>query len=253
VYYNLHRATKVIPPGMATMPIGVHEFPFTFQIPRHLPPSLKTPMGEVSHRLRASIKRPSQVSTMFHRIAGAGGTVKIPLTVFNSSNTGEEFIHRPISPTRMDDDLPAYEEPTRREWSGQRRNGKIDWLLQAPSVISIGEKIDIVAKLKIVTGYGSVTSSTVDLVQIEKYKAEPDKNAWSFPIERTSPVSGGGSDEDGDGEDVSDDGFPETRTTGLNLRQAIALTPFGGTLNTHCREKVFIPHLTFYRWNTDTV
>jgi hypothetical protein len=85
------------------------------------------------------------------------------------------------------------------------------------------------AKLRIAQGYGVVDSATVDLVQVEKYQAEPDPTVWTFPIE---PM-----DEDDEFASSSDDGFPETRTRGVSLKQAVALIPFGGGFS-HTREKV---------------
>lgn len=78
-----------------------------------------------------------------------------------------------------------------------------------------------------------VDSATVDLIQVEKYQAEPDPTVWTFPIEQMSE------DDDDDIASGSDDGFPETRTTGVSLKQAVALGPFGNhALSSHCREKV---------------
>ena len=95
----------------------------------------------------------------------------------------------------------------------------------------ISHRIDVLAKLTIAKGYGTLNSATVELYQVEKYQASPDPNVWTYPVEAVN-------DED-DVPSGSDDGFPETRTMGVSLKQAVALTPFGGGLNTHCREKVF--------------
>jgi hypothetical protein len=160
-------------------------------------------------------------------MAKSDGSVKLPLTVHNSNHTSpRDFIHRPASP----DDPPAYSASNRREWCGQRRNGQIDWLLQGPTSVHISHRIDVLAKLNIAKGYGVVNSATVDLLQVEKYQAEPDPTVWTFPIEQLT--------EDDDVASGSDDGFPETRTTGVRLKNAVALSPLGG-LSCHTREKVY--------------
>jgi hypothetical protein len=160
-------------------------------------------------------------------MTGASALTKVCLTVHNSDHTapkGETF--RPASPN----DPPAYSS-NRRQWSGQRRNGKIDWALQGPASVHISHRIDVLAKLRIARGYGVVDSATVDLIQVEKYQAEPDPTVWTFPIEQMN--------EDDDMASGSDDGFPETRTTGVSLKQAVALTPFGNhAVSSRCREKV---------------
>jgi Arrestin (or S-antigen), N-terminal domain len=226
VYYNLHRSTKVIPLGCAGLSPGIHEYPFTFMVPRNLPPSLKAPLGAVNHRLRARVKRVGHVPNLLYRMTGGAATSKIPLIVHNSDHTSpHDETFRPSS----QDDPPAYSS-NRRQWSGQRRNGQIDWSLQGPTSVHISHRIDILAKLRIAKGYGAVDSATVDLVQVEKYQAEPDPTVWTFPIEQMTDEEEGASG--------SDDGFPETRTTGVRLKQAAALAPFGTGLNSHCREKV---------------
>jgi hypothetical protein len=83
--------------------------------------------------------------------------------------------------------------------------------------------------LTIAKGYGIVDSAAVDLLQVEKYQAEPDPTVWTFPIEQMT--------DDEDIASCSDDGFPETRTTGVRLKNAVALAPLGG-LSCHTREKV---------------
>jgi hypothetical protein len=229
VYYNLHRSTKNIPPGHATLPAGVHKYPFTFLVPKNLPPSLKAPLGEVNHRLRASIKRPGHVPSLFYRMAGTTGSTKLSLIVHNSDHTTpKQYTRR--SPSQ--NDPPAYSVSMRREWSGQRRNGQIDWLVQGPSSVHISHRADVLAKLNIAKGYGVVKSATVDLLQVEKYQAQPDTTVWTFPME---PLR----DED-DLASGSDDGFPETRTSGVSLKNSLALTPLGG-LSCHSREKVQPP------------
>jgi len=167
-------------------------------------------------------------------MTGASASTKIVLTVHNSDHTSPKNVtYRSASP----DDPPAYSS-NRRQWSGQRRNGQIDWLLQGPASAHISHRIDVLAKLRIARGYGIVDSATVDLIQVEKYQAEPDPRVWTFPIEAMN--------EDDDMASGSDDGFPETRTTGLTLKQAISLTPgHNSTLTSHCREKVY-PKKTFH-------
>lgn len=161
-------------------------------------------------------------------MAGLSGSTKIALTVHNSNHTHTPVTHdSPYSPSP--DDPPAYSS-NRRQWHGKRRNGQIDWCIQGPASVHISHRIDVLAKLTIAKGYGTVKSATVDLYQVEKYQASPDPNIWTFPVEIVN-----------DEEDIpsgSDDGFPETRTMGVSLKQAVALTPFGGSINTHCREKV---------------
>ena len=98
----------------------------------------------------------------------------------------------------------------------------------------MSHRIDVLAKLRIAQGYGTVDSATVDLVQVEKYQAAPDPTVWTYPIR--SQIS-----EDDDTASGSDDGFPETRTTGVSLKQGVALSPVGGSVETHCREKVSCP------------
>lgn len=215
--------------GNATIPTGVHEYPFTFLVPRNLPPSLKAPLGAVTHRIRASVKRPGHVPALFYKIAGATGSTKVYLIVHNSDHTTPHVgTYRPASP----DDPPAYSS-NRREWSGRRRNGQIDWSLQGPASAHMSHRIDVLAKLRIARGYGVVNSAIVDLVQVEKYQAAPDPTVWTFPIRNQD------SDDD-DTASGSDDGFPETRTTGVSLKQGVALSPVGGSVETHCREKVYL-------------
>jgi hypothetical protein len=209
------------------VPVGLHEYPFTFLVPRNLPPSLKAPLGAVNHRLRARVKRVGHVPNLLYKMTGVSTMAKVPLTVHNSDHTSpQRETNRPASP----DDPPAYSS-NRRQWSGQRRNGQIDWSLQGPASVHMSHRIDVLAKLRIAKGYGVVDSAIVDLIQVEKYQAEPDPTVWTFPIEQVS--------EDDDIASGSDDGFPETRTTGVSLKQAVALTPFGNpALTSHCREKV---------------
>jgi Arrestin (or S-antigen), N-terminal domain len=210
----------------------VHQYPFTFHVPKNLPPSLKTPMGEVNHRLRASLKRPGHVPNIIYKMARAKGYVKSPLIVYNSDHTSpHDHSHNSLDPT----DPPAYRPSNRREWCGQRRNGQIDWLLQGPASVHLSSRVDIVAKLKISKGHGVVSTATVDLQQVEKYKAEPDPTVWTFPIQR---VDGDDDEDDGNGSG-SDDGFPETRVSGVTLKQAVVFNPYGvNGLNAHCRENV---------------
>lgn len=137
---------------------------------------------------------------------------------------------RAISP----DDPPAYSS-NRLEWAGQRRNGQIDWVLQGPANVHISHRIDVMAKLTLARGYGVVQSATVDLVQIEKYQAEPDPSVWTYPVRREDFE-----DEDEDVNSSSDDGFPETRSRGVTLKQGVSLAPLGGP-NGHTREKVHNP------------
>jgi hypothetical protein len=218
----------------ATIPTGVHEYPFTFLAPRNLPPSLKAPLGAVNHRIRASIKRQGHVPTLFYKIAGTTGTAKVNLIVHNSDHTAPQVgTYRPASP----DDPPAYSS-NRREWSGRRRNGQIDWSLQGPASAHMSHRIDVLAKIRIAQGYGTVDSATVDLVQVEKYQAAPDPTVWTYPIRHQ--VS-----DDDDTASGSDDGFPETRMTGVSLKQGVALSPVGGSVETHCREKVFFPIFSY--------
>jgi hypothetical protein len=159
-------------------------------------------------------------------MTGAGTTFKMPLIVHNSDHTSpQDSTYRPASA----DDPPAYSS-NRREWSGQRRNGQIDWTVQGPASAHISHRVDVLAKLKIARGYGVVNSATVDLVQVEKYQAEPDPTVWTFPIE---PMN----DED-DFASGSDDGFPERRIRGVHVKQAVALAPFGGGLSARTCEKV---------------
>lgn len=159
-------------------------------------------------------------------MTGAGTIFKKPLIVHNSDHTTpQDATYRPASA----DDPPAYSS-NRREWSGQRRNGQIDWSVQGPASAHISHRVDVLAKLKIARGYGVVDSATVDLVQVEKYQAEPDPTVWTFPVE---PMNN-----DDDFASGSDDGFPERTTRGVSVKQAVALTPFGGGLSSRTREKV---------------
>lgn len=227
MFYNLHRSTKIIPPGCEILPAGIHEYPFTFLVPKNLPPSLKAPLGEVNHRLRASIKRPGHVPTLFYRMTKSDAQIKKTLTVHNSDHT---TAHSETVRMRDPDDPPEYSPSNRLEWSGQRRDGQIDWMLQGPASVHISHRIDLLARMKMAPGYGAVASTTVDLVQEEKYLAKPDPTVWTFPIEQVDEEDG---DELGS---ASDDGFPETRTTGVSLKQSVVLT----NLETHCREKVVL-------------
>ena len=223
MFYNLHRSTKLIPPGYETLPTGTHEYPFTFLVPKNLPPSLKAPLGEVNHRLRATIKRPGHVPTLFYKMTKADTSVKKSLIVHNSDHTSphtEDF--------RSPQDPPEYSASNRVEWSGQRRNGQIDWMLQAPKSVHISHRIDLLARITIAKGYGAVDSTTVDLVQEEKYLAKPDPTVWTFPIEQVNE------DDGEEGGSASDDGFPETVTSGVSLKQSVVLT----NLDRHRREKV---------------
>jgi hypothetical protein len=234
VYYNLHRAVKRIPPGEITLPAGVYEYPFIFQIPKNLPPTLKTPLGEVYHRLRASLKRPGHVPSLLYRIAKADASTKKALVVHNSDHTkvlrNSDRTVRATSP----DDPPAYSS-NRLEWCGQRRNGQIDWVVQGPASAHISHRLDVLAKLTMAKGYGIVQSATVDLLQIEKYQAEPDPNVWTnYNVHQEEE------EEEYDVNSSSDDGFPETRTKGITLKQGVSLGPLGGA-NGHTREKVFLP------------
>jgi hypothetical protein len=95
--------------------------------------------------------------------------------------------------------------------------------------VYLSHRADVLAKLNIAKGYGVVKSATVDLLQVERYQAEPDPTVWTFPME---PL--GNEDDIASG---SDDGFPETRSTGVTLKNSIALAPLGG-LSCHSREKV---------------
>ena len=163
-------------------------------------------------------------------MAGAGAKAKVPLIVFNSDHVtppdGTEGTHRPASPQGP----PAY-SVNRREWSGNRSEGHIDWIVQGPDSVQMGHRIDLMAKVKIAKGCGVVDSATVSLVQVEKYQAEPDPTVWTYPVE---PLN--------DGDDLdssSDDGFPEVRTSGVKLKHAASFD--GGiatTLRKHSREKV---------------
>ena len=229
VYYNLHRAIKRIPPGETTLTAGVYEYPFIFQVPKNLPPSLKTPLGEVYHRLRASLKRPGHVPSLLYRIAKAAAHTKIALIVHNSDHTKQHNSDRTIRATSPDDP-PAYSS-NRLEWCGQRRNGQIDWVVQGPASAHISHRIDVLAKLTMAKGYGIVQSATVDLLQVEKYQAEPDPNVWTYPVSREE------SQDEYDVNSSSDDGFPETRTRGITLKHGVSLVPLGGP-NGHTREKV---------------
>jgi len=230
VYYNLHRAVKRIPPGEVPLPAGIYEYPFIFHIPKNLPPSLKTPLGEVYHRLRASLKRPGHVPTLLYRIAKADACTKLALTVHNSDHT--TFPQTPDRTVRAASpgDPPAYSS-NRLEWCGQRRNGQIDWVVQAPASTHISHRADVLAKITMAKGYGIVESATVDLVQIERYQAEPDPTVWTYPVRREL------FEEDDDINSSSDDGFPETRSRGISLRQGVSLAPLGGAA-AHTREKV---------------
>jgi len=155
-------------------------------------------------------------------------TARVNLVVHNSDHQlpRDGPFHRPASP----DDPPAYSS-NRRQWSGQRRNGAIDWSVQGPDSAHISHRIEVLAKLRIAAGYGVVSSATVDLVQSEKYVAEPDLKVWSIPRQQEEMT-------DDETESGSDDGYPETRMTGVKLRKAIALTPFGGNHSRICREHV---------------
>ena len=225
MFYNLHRSAKHIPLDQATLPVGMHEYPFTFLVPKNLPPSLKAPLGEVNHRLRASIKRHGHVPTLFYRMTKADTSTKMSLIVHNSDHTAknpEDVRHG------GPEDPPEYSPSNRLEWAGQRRNGQVDWLLQAPANVHISHRIDVMARIKMAPGYGAVSAATVDIMQEEKYLAKPDPTVWTFPIEQIN-------EEDGDDMgSTSDDGFPETRTTGVSLKQSVALT----NLESHCRKKV---------------
>ena len=146
-------------------------------------------------------------------MTGASAATKVSLTVHNSDHTSPtRETYRPASPN----DPPAYSS-NRRQWSGQRRNGKIDWSLQGPASVHISHRIDVLAKLRIARGYGVVDSATVDLIQVEKYQAEPDPTVWTFPIEQMN--------EDDDMASGSDDGFPETRTTGVIFETSCCFDP----------------------------
>jgi hypothetical protein len=159
-------------------------------------------------------------------MAGTTGSTKLNLIVHNSDHTTpHEYPQGNIS----EDAPPAYCPSMRREWSGQRRNGQIDWLVQGPSSVHISHRADVLAKLNIAKGYGVVKSATVELLQVEKYQAEPDTSVWTFPMELSK--------EEDDIASGSDDGFPETRSTGVSLKNSIALAPLGG-LSCHSREKV---------------
>lgn len=227
VYYNLHRSRKLIPLGNTTLSAGVHEYPFVFQVPRNLPPSLDAPLGAVNHRLRASVKRTGPVPTLLYKMTRTRATIKHPLVVYNSDHTSpSKGTYRPASP----DDPPAYSS-NRRQWTGNRRNGQIDWSIQGPASVHLSQRVDVLAKLRIAKGYGVVKSASVDLVQAEKYQTEPDPTVWTFPVERM-----GEDTEEDETASGSDDGFPETTTTGVRLKKAVALTPIHG--GTHCRENV---------------
>jgi hypothetical protein len=95
----------------------------------------------------------------------------------------------------------------------------------------ISQRVDVLAKLNVERGGGTVTSATVDLVQIERYLAEPDPTVWTYPVRKTE---GEGEEED---DFSSDDGFPEVRSSGVSLRKGMSLVPLGGS-GSHCREKV---------------
>ena len=155
-------------------------------------------------------------------------TARVNLVVHNSDHhlPRDGPFHRPASP----DDPPAYSS-NRRQWSGQRRNGAIDWSIQGPDSAHISHRAEVLAKLRIAAGYGTVLSATVDLVQCEKYVAEPDPKVWTFPLQQEQMT-------EDELESGSDDGYPETRMTGVKLRKAIALTPFGGNHSGICRENV---------------
>lgn len=219
---------KVIPLGVGPLSAGSHSFPFTFLVPRNLPPSLFASYGAVNHRIRARVKRVGHVPNLLCRMKGAA-TARINLVVHNSDHSmpNEALFHRPASP----DDPPAYSS-NRRQWSGQRRNGAIDWSIQGPDSAHISHRIEVLAKLRIATGYGTVSSATVDLVQAERYVAEPDPTVWTFPIQEQL------TDDDSEIAWGSDDGYPETRTSGVKLRKSIALAPFGANRSGICRENV---------------
>jgi hypothetical protein len=156
----------------------------------------------------------------------ADASIKKSLVVHNSDHTAphpDDIRHGggPLDP-------PEYSASNRLEWSGQRRNGQIDWLFQAPASVHISHRIDLLARIKMAMGYGAVVSTTVDLVQEEKYLAKPDPTVWTFPIEQVNE------DDGDDGGSASDDGFPETRTTGVSLKQSVVLT----NMDSHRREKV---------------
>jgi hypothetical protein len=73
------------------------------------------------------------------------------------------------------------------------------------------------------------------------YQAAPDPTVWTYPFR--NQVS-----DDDDTASGSDDGFPETRMTGVSLKQGVALSPVGGSVETHCREKVSSP-ISSYQTN----
>jgi hypothetical protein len=155
----------------------------------------------------------------------ADASTKTSLIVHNSDHTAQNPEGaRHGGP----EDPPEYSPSNRLEWSGQRRNGQVDWLLQAPASVHISHRIDVMARIKMAPGYGAVSTATVDIMQEEKYLAKPDPTVWTFPIEQVN-------EEDGDDMgSASDDGFPETRTTGVSLKQSVVLT----NLESHCRKKV---------------
>ena len=205
---------------------GNHSFPFTFHVPRNLPPTLFASYGAVNHRIRARIKRAGSVPNLLHRMKGAA-TTRVNLVVHNSDHhlQHQEPFNRPESP----DDPPAYSSG-RRQWSGKRRNGAIDWSIQGPECAHISHRVEILANLRIAKGYGTVSSATVDLVQAEKYVAEPDPTVWTYPLQEQMT-----DDETASG---SDDGYPETRTMGVKLKKAVAITAFGGKHHGISRENV---------------
>jgi hypothetical protein len=153
-------------------------------------------------------------------------TVRVNLVVHNSDH---HLQHQETNRPESFDDPPAYSSG-RRQWSGKRRNGAIDWAVQGPESAHISHRVELLAKLRIAKGYGTVSSATVDLVQAEKYVAEPDPTIWTYPLQDQMT-----DDETASG---SDDGYPETRTMGVKLKKAVAMTAFGGKYHGISRENV---------------
>jgi hypothetical protein len=151
-------------------------------------------------------------------------TARVNAVVHNSDHhTHDGPFHRPAGPGSP----PAYTSG-RRQWSGKRRDGAIDWAVQGPDCAHISHRIEVLAKLRITKGYGAVSSATVDLVQAEKYVTEPDLKAWPYPVQQDEMT-----DEEG-----SDDGYPETVMPGIKLRQGVNFNRLDGNLSGISRENV---------------
>ncbi|CAJ0752149.1 13991_t:CDS:2 [Entrophospora sp. SA101] len=133
-----------------TLPLGVTDLDYEFELPANIPQTYVTPFGLIKYKLVATVQ-PASLLTKY-------GRVEKPIT-----------FHRHYLPCKRDL-LPA---PPTKVYKGQRKD-ILKYELDVPTITCIDDK-SILVRLRLLplTDQGKIEKVSFDMIQSEKYRIHP--------------------------------------------------------------------------------